>query len=221
MDLSQYVGSVREQLANASALADEQTQHLVQKLGTSLDSALRLTLIQALSDAAVEISTELAPTTVEVRMDGAEPEFVIRQASAGTHDESYADDSDDSDDDDDENDVEDEDEEGQARISLRLSTRLKRRVDDAADEDEVSTNAWITNAVVSQLRRRRRRDFRGHGSYRRGRHGSNWNDVFGPDGPFGPHGPFGPNGPFAPGHPFPPDPPQAGGRGGQRYKGWV
>lgn len=218
MELSRYTESVREQLASASSLADEQTQQVVQKLGTSLDSALRLSLIQALSDAAVEISGELAPTTVEVRMDGAEPEFVVRQAPTTAHDEAYADESDDDVDDDD--DFLSDEEEGQARISLRLSTRLKQRVDDAADEDQVSTNAWITDAVVSQLRRRRRRDFRGHGSHRRGRHG-NWNDVFGPEGPFGPHGPFGPNGPFGPGNPFPPEPPRAGGRGGQRYKGWV
>lgn len=219
MDLSRYTESVREQLASASALADEQTQQVVQNLGTSLDSALRLTLIQALSDAAVAISAELAPTTVEVRMDGAEPEFVVRQAPTSSHDDSYAEESDDEDDERDDDLLSDE-EDGQARISLRLSTRLKQRVDDAADEDQVSTNAWINEAVVGQLRRRRRRDFRGYGSHRRGRHG-NWNDVFGPEGPFGPHGPFGPNGPFGPGRPFPPDPPRAGGAGGQRYKGWV
>lgn len=218
MELAKYTDTVREQLANASALADEQTQQVVQRLSTSLDSALRLSLIQALSDAATEISADLAPTTIEVRMDGAEPEFVVRQAPPSDHEESYAEESDDDDDDDD---FLSDEEEGQARISLRLSTRLKQRVDEASDEDQVSTNAWITDAVVSQLRRRRRRrDFRGHGPHRRGRHG-NWNDVFGPDGPFGPHGPFGPNGPFGPGHPCPPEPPRAGGRGGQRYQGWV
>lgn len=173
MDLTQYVETLREQLADASALADEQTQHVVQKLSTSLDSAVRLSLIRALSDAAVEISAELAPTNVQVRMDGTDPEFVVQHAptvgaSDGMHDD------DDSDDDvgDDVLDAEDfalDSDEAPARISLRLPPGVKQRIDEAADAEQISTNAWITQAVVERLRRAEFRE-RGRGEFReRGR----------------------------------------------------
>ena len=74
MDLSPYIESVRAGVANASSLADEQTQHIAERLGTAVESSTRLALIQALSDASGTISAELAPSSVELRMVGIDPE---------------------------------------------------------------------------------------------------------------------------------------------------
>src|SRR6187200_3731636 len=77
MDLSPYIESVRSGVANASALADEHTQQVAERLGTAIESSTRLALIQALSDAAGNISAEIAPSSVELRIVGQDPEFVV------------------------------------------------------------------------------------------------------------------------------------------------
>ena len=48
MELSPYIESVRVGVVNASALADEQTQQVAERLGTAIESSTRLALIQAL-----------------------------------------------------------------------------------------------------------------------------------------------------------------------------
>src|SRR5215211_3364208 len=82
MDLSPYLESVRGGVAQASALADEHTQHIAERLGTAIEASTRLALIEALSDAAGTISAELAPSSVELRMVGQDPEFVVSVQTA-------------------------------------------------------------------------------------------------------------------------------------------
>src|SRR5215216_7413377 len=82
MDLSPYIESVRTGVANASSLADEHTQQVAERLGTAIESSTRLALIQALSDAVGTISAELAPSSVELRMVGQDPEFVVSVQTA-------------------------------------------------------------------------------------------------------------------------------------------
>src|SRR5215213_6890271 len=81
MNLSPYLEGVRTGVQNAAALADENTQQVAYKLGTAVESATRLALISALSDAAGVISAELAPSSVELRMSGDDPEFVVTVSS--------------------------------------------------------------------------------------------------------------------------------------------
>ena len=81
MNLSPYLESVRTGVQNAAALADENTQQVAYKLGTAVESATRLAMISALSDAAGVISAELAPSSVELRMSGDDPEFVVSVSS--------------------------------------------------------------------------------------------------------------------------------------------
>src|SRR5690242_21092963 len=80
MELDHYLESVRRSVENATALADEQTRSVAQRLAATLDDAGRLALISALSDAAGEISRELSPGSVELRMAGGRPEFVVTPA---------------------------------------------------------------------------------------------------------------------------------------------
>lgn len=147
MHLDEYVESVRNGVQDAAALADEQSRAVATKLGTALDSATRLALIRALSDAAGEISAEVAPASVELRMAGSEPQFVVstpdsddteptvllpEAEEAAPADEPEAD-------------------EPQSRITLRLPQPVKEKVDKVADQEGISTNAWLVRAVMDAL----------------------------------------------------------------------
>src|SRR5579875_2850286 len=87
MELEAYVDRLREQLAVAASAGGEETVALAQRLSAALESAARLTLLDALSAAAAEITSGLAPGSVELRLRGREPEFVVSAAPADTADE--------------------------------------------------------------------------------------------------------------------------------------
>ena len=153
MNLSPYLESVRTGVRNAAALADENTQQVAYKLGTAVESATRLALISALSDAAGVISAELAPSSVELRMSGDDPEFVVTVSSPSTEPTML---------------LPDRgrvmtsrpirasrEDEPLSRISLRLPASVKARVDEQAAKDGISTNAWLVRAVMDALADRR------------------------------------------------------------------
>ena len=196
MDLSPYIESVRAGVVSASSLADEPTQHVAARLGTAIESSTRLALIRALSDAAGTISAELAPSSVEVRMVGSEPEFVVSIQTADAEPTLLMPESEHAGEDAAAtSDVEDE---PVARISLRLPQSVKTRVDEIASAEGISTNAWLIRAVMDAL------------SERSSGPASEWPQpprppmppapgaVFGPYGPFAEHGVFSPEGPFGP-----------------------
>ncbi len=192
MDLNTYVDSVRGGVTDAAALADERTQDVAHRLGGAIDSATRLALIRALSDAAGEISADLAPIAVELRMAGSDPEFVVRVPAAGAEPTLLLP----------EREVPaepaepDPDDEPVARISLRLPASVKSRVDEMADRDGISTNAWLLRAIMDALGDRRGRETHPTPPEPPG------TPYLGSYGPFGPHGVFGVNGPFGPGGVF-------------------
>jgi hypothetical protein len=190
MELDHYLESVRRSVENATALADDQTRSVAQRLGATLDDAGRLALISALSDAAGEISRELSPGSVELRMAGGRPEFVVTPAPSqltGTDDEDLDDDvagpaaeelAPDAD-------------EPTARITLRLPMSVKNKVDEAAAAEGISSNAWLMRTVMTSLTGRGGYGPRGPRPPRAPRPG-----IFAPDGPLGPEGPLGPDGIF-------------------------
>jgi hypothetical protein len=143
MDLQPYVDGVRHELGVAAAAGGADAQLLADRLTAPLDSAIRLALLEALSDAASEITRELAPGSVDVRLRGREPEFVV---TAGVDDEpepvaAVAESDDDS---------------GTWRVTLRLPESLRSPVDAAARAESLSVNAWLVRAVASALAGRRR-----------------------------------------------------------------
>jgi hypothetical protein len=201
MDLSPYIESVRVGVVNACSLADEQTQHVAERLGTAIESSTRLALIQALSDAAGNISAELAPSSVEVRMVGQDPEFVVSIQTAESEPTFLMPDAEPGVEGTGEPSTTDADDEPVARITLRLPQSVKTRVDEMASTEGISTNAWLIRAVMDALA---------------DRSGSRpvWPQPPGPPMPyspmaiptpgvpFGPHGVFGAEGPFGPGGPL-------------------
>ena len=197
MDLSPYIESVRTGVANASSLADEQTQHVAERLGTAIESSTRLALIQALSDAAGTISADLAPSSVELRMVGTDPEFVVTVQTGEAEPTLLMPEPEPGDEDTSASSTAEPDDEPVARITLRLPQSVKARVDEMAASEGISTNTWLIRAVMDAL------------SERSGPR-PEWpqpprppmppspdvifglrSGVFGPEGPFGPGGPFG------------------------------
>ncbi len=77
MDLMPYVENLRRELAVAAAAGGSEARELAERLTGALESAARLTLLEALSAAADEITSDLAPGSVEVRLRGGDPAFVV------------------------------------------------------------------------------------------------------------------------------------------------
>ena len=70
MELTPYVESLRRELTTAAAVGGEDARALADRLLQPLDAAVRRTLLEALSTAAEEISAELVPGAVDVRLRG-------------------------------------------------------------------------------------------------------------------------------------------------------
>ena len=142
MNLLPHVETLRRELLVAAEAGGDEARSLAERLITPLDSATRLVLLDALSDAASEITSELAPGSVEVRLRGREPEFVVTQPPAEQSFEdvgsatAYSGEIDES---------------GASRTTLRLPDHVKARVDEAAGREGLSVNAWLVRAVVAAL----------------------------------------------------------------------
>ena len=81
MDLSPYVENLRRELAVAADAGGEDARALADRLTAPLESAVRLMLLDALSAAADDITRELAPGSVELRLRAGEPDFVVTPAA--------------------------------------------------------------------------------------------------------------------------------------------
>jgi hypothetical protein len=140
MDLQPYVDSVRHELNVAAEAGGADAVALADRLSAPLDSAFRLALLEALSEAAEEITRELAPGSVDVRLRGRDPAFIVMPAPdepAPTIPEPAA--------------SGDLDDGGTWRVTLRLPESLRTAVDAAARGAGLSVNAWLVRAVSGAL----------------------------------------------------------------------
>jgi hypothetical protein len=128
-----YVQALREDLARVAAVGDESTARAAELLAVALDAAVGRRLLEALAEAALELSAQLEGGRVEVRFAGADPELVFVRDEA----------------------AEPEAQDGMrgddplsARITLRLPDALKQRVEESASREGVSVNTWIVQALA-------------------------------------------------------------------------
>jgi len=77
MDITPYVESLRQDLAAAAEAGGPEARAAAERLALALDPAVRLALMDALSQAAAEITAELPAGSVDVRLRGREPELVV------------------------------------------------------------------------------------------------------------------------------------------------
>jgi HicB family len=141
MDLTQYVENLRRELAVAADAGGEDARALAERLTAPLESAIRLTLLDALSAAADDITLELAPGSVELRLRSGEPGFVVTPAPADEPPERPAA----------APPPPEEDDGPVARINLRLPEQLKSSVEQAAARERLSVNAWLVRAVAAAV----------------------------------------------------------------------
>jgi len=143
MDLTEHVDTLRQDLTRAAAAMGPDTEQVAQRLAIALDSSVRLALMAALSHAAADITNAMDGVSVEVRLQGREPVFVVVGSGPPIPaDDTTAIRTDDTT-------AVPVDEEGAetARITLRLPEALKARADELATGRGQSLNTWIVNAV--------------------------------------------------------------------------
>ena len=145
MDITPFVESLRRDLLAAAEAAGPEAQATAERLTYALDPAARLAMMEAISQAAAEITAEMPSGGVDVRLDGRELAFVV-DAPAGTPAPPAsppppappgAED----------------DEDGSiARITLRLPESVKTKAEEFAARSGHSLNTWLVNVVRSATR---------------------------------------------------------------------
>jgi hypothetical protein len=146
VNFSPYVDQLRRELVASAELGGDEARALAERLTGPLEASLRLALLSALSAAAEEITSQLAPGSVDVRLRGGDIGFVVTPGPAAEHREE----------------AEpapapppapaaDGDETATARITLRLPEQLKTRIEDAAGREGFSVNTWLVRAVSQGL----------------------------------------------------------------------
>jgi hypothetical protein len=134
METTRFVEAVRADLESAAAVGGQTLVDAAGRLSAALDASMRLALLDALSEAAMELSRQLAAGRIEVRLAGRDVELTyVADAPAPPAAE----------------------EDSSARITLRLPERLKSDAEAAAARDGVSTNAWLVRAVTAAVGQRR------------------------------------------------------------------
>jgi hypothetical protein len=157
MDITPYVEGLRHDLTVAAQAGGDDARAVAERLLLALDPAVRLTVMDALSQAAAEITSELPAGSVDVRLKGREPEFDVdvptmpQQAATGPAtpapptppgpeqppepDEVEEDDS-------------------VARITLRIPESVKYKAEELAAKSGHSLNGWLVNVIRSATRER-------------------------------------------------------------------
>ena len=146
MDLTPYVASLGRELLTAVETGGDEASALVERLTVTMESAIRLALLEALSAAADEITADLAPDSVQVLLRGRDPKFVVTRrapeqpAAAAPEPAAPAEDV-----------AAGFDDGTTVRINVRLPEPLKAAIDEAAAKEGRSVNAWLVRAASAQL----------------------------------------------------------------------
>jgi hypothetical protein len=144
VNLAIYVNSLREQLIAAAEMGGAESKDVVDRLSAGLGAATRLVLLEAISAAADEITRELAPGAVEVRLRGSDPDFVVTlpsdaAAAAGADGTATS-----------LGVIPQAGEEGgTSRLNLRLPEALKGRLEEAARREGLSLNSWLVRVAAA------------------------------------------------------------------------
>ncbi len=138
MDITPYVENLRRDLLAAAEAAGPEAREATERLAFALDPAARLALMEAVSQAAAEITAEMPDGGVDVRLTGRELDFVVHTtpqtppvpptAPAPPIEEP-------------------EDDGNVARITLRIPESVKAKAEELAARSGHSLNTWLVTVV--------------------------------------------------------------------------
>ncbi len=138
MDITPYIDSLRRDLVAAAETGGDDVRLAAERLALALDPAARLALMEAISHAAAEITSEMPVGGVDVRLNGRELDFVVQGTAPmppappmpptpPTPEEL--------------------DEGGLSRVTLRIPESVKNRAEEKAARAGQSLNTWLVNVV--------------------------------------------------------------------------
>jgi hypothetical protein len=128
MEMARFVEALESDLAAVAALGDEQTRAVAERVLQAIRGSAGLRLLDALGEAALEISAQLPEGHIEVRLVGQDPALVY-VGEEETPREPAAEDG------------------LTARITLRLPEALKASVEADAAREGISVNSLIVRAL--------------------------------------------------------------------------
>jgi hypothetical protein len=150
MQIATYVEQLQRHLLAAASPGGPEVEELAGRLVTALEAAGRVAILEALSEAAGEITRELAPGSVDVRLRGRDVDFAVIKpgtdaapgAPATAPSAPPA--------------AEEGEDAATSRTTLRLPDALKGRAEQAAAAEGVSLNTWLVRAVAAAVEPPRR-----------------------------------------------------------------
>ena len=129
MQLQRFIDALKADLSVVAELGDESTAEASTRIVFALQASVGMRLLDALSEAALELNEKLPSGHVEVRLSGQDPELIYvsdepEEPTTAPGDDAYT-----------------------ARITLRLPENLKATLEESAAKDGVSVNTWIVRAL--------------------------------------------------------------------------
>ena len=139
MDLTPYIEGLQRDLTASAAPGGAEVTRAAELLTGSIEASARLCLLEALSEAAAEITTKLGTATVDVRLRGREADLTVTEIAA----------------------VVDEPAPAPSRRHQTPATSpasrcgspesLKEQAERAAAAEGISVNAWLVRAVAAAV----------------------------------------------------------------------
>jgi hypothetical protein len=129
MQLRPFIEGLQSDLDEIAAVGDDSVAEAARRLTAAVGASAGLRLLDALTEAALELTSQLPSGHVEIRMSGQDPSLVYveegREAPAPPAEDALV-----------------------ARISLRLPEGLKVAIEAAATREGVSVNSWLVRSLA-------------------------------------------------------------------------
>jgi hypothetical protein len=129
METAQFIEGLQEDLRELAQIGGDELVHAARRLEGAVKQSATLRLIDALTQVALDLSSQLPNGHIDVRLSGQDPELVYveeagEEAAAPSGDDGLS-----------------------SRITLRLPDSLKASVERAAEAEGASVNTWIVRAL--------------------------------------------------------------------------
>jgi hypothetical protein len=130
MQLRPFIEGLQADLADIAAVGDDDVAEAARRLSGAIGASAGLRLLDALTEAALELTNQLPSGHVEIRLSGQDPSLVYVEEEAEPAPPAAAEDA------------------LVARISLRLPEGLKVAIEAAATREGISVNSWLVRSLA-------------------------------------------------------------------------